>query len=318
MATRAPMMPQDVVFRRALMALPQPLRVALTEAELDDPGLLRAYPRATAAQLGFDHAPPLDLRRRLTKKGGGGGGAAEATAATDTAVGTFAGVVGMYDVTTGGTGGGMAADGGSIPLSPITGSVPVASSTPHSPFSSFSPSFPSIFPIVPAEGTPEDGLETFTLRTARGSREAVSAVESKSSGADVKVIPSGTKLEEKMTARAGKKKKEQKAVSRAKVAIPKSGKQTEFASVSQGAENSRCPSHSSCQPDEFLPRVQALISAPPGGISLSFEPVENSRCVRHSSCQPDEFSPRSEALIREPTGGSDLSLESAAAGTASV
>ena len=83
----APMMPQDAVFRRALMALPQPLRVALTEAELDDPGLFLAYPRATAAQLGFDHAPPSDQRRRHTKKGGGGGGVAEAAAATDTAVG---------------------------------------------------------------------------------------------------------------------------------------------------------------------------------------------------------------------------------------
>ena len=200
------------------MALPQPLRVALTEAELDDLGLLRAYPRATAAQLGFDHAPPLDQRRRHTKKGGGGGAAAEAAATTDTVVGTFAGVVGMYGATTGGIGGGTTAVGGSIPLSPITGSVPVVSSSVLSPSSSFSPSFP----IAPVAGSPEDGMETFTPRTARGSREAVSALGSTGSGADFEVIPRGTELQVKMcppvTAKTGKKKREPKAVSRAKVA----------------------------------------------------------------------------------------------------
>ena len=107
-------------------------------------------------------------------------------------------------------------------------------------------------------------------------------------------------------------------MSRAKVATRKSEKPLGFTEYSQGEENSKCGSHSGCQPEEFSPRVQALISGPPGGISLSFEPVENSRSRSHSSCQPDEFLPRSEALIREPTGGSDLSLESAAAGTGSV
>ena len=82
--------------------------------------------------------------------------------------------------------------------------------------------------------------------------------------------------------------------------------------------NSREGRQSSCQPDEFSPRVEALISVPLSGIPLSFEPVENSRSGRQSSCQPDEFLPRSEALFREPTGGSDLSLEFAAAGTGSV
>ena len=47
----------------------QPLKDALAQAELYDPGLLRAYPRSSAAQLGFgDHAPPLDSRRRLTER----------------------------------------------------------------------------------------------------------------------------------------------------------------------------------------------------------------------------------------------------------
>ena len=81
MTSLAPMMPQDVVFRRAFQLLPQPLKQALAEAELDDPGLLRAYPRSSAAQLGIgDHTPPLDSRRRLTKKGSGGGGTADAAA----------------------------------------------------------------------------------------------------------------------------------------------------------------------------------------------------------------------------------------------
>ena len=84
-----PLSTQDVVFRKALVALPQALRDALAEAELDDPGLLRAYPRSTVTQLGIgDHAPPLDLRRRLTKKGGGGSGMAEAGTDLDTAVDT--------------------------------------------------------------------------------------------------------------------------------------------------------------------------------------------------------------------------------------
>ena len=160
------------------MALPQPLRVALTEAELDDPGLLLAYPRATAAQLGFEHAPPSDQRRRHTKKGGGGGGVAEAAAATDTAVGTFAGVVGTYGVTTGGIAGGTTAVGCSVPLPSITSTVPVVSSSVLSPSSSFSPSFSN----VSAAGSPEDGMRTPAPRTARGSREAVSAMGSTGSG----------------------------------------------------------------------------------------------------------------------------------------
>ena len=62
-----PLTSQDVVFRRALLALPRPLRDVLVDADLDDPGILRAYPRSTVAQLGIgDDAPPLDLRRRLT------------------------------------------------------------------------------------------------------------------------------------------------------------------------------------------------------------------------------------------------------------
>ena len=84
-----PLSTQDVVFRKALVALPQALRDKLAEAELDDPGLLRAYPRSTVTLLGIgDHAPPLDLRRRLTKKGGGGSGMAEAGTDLDTAVDT--------------------------------------------------------------------------------------------------------------------------------------------------------------------------------------------------------------------------------------
>ena len=82
-----PLSSQDVVFRRALFALPQPLRDALLDVELDDPGILGAYPRSTVAQLGTgDHAPPMDLRRRPTKKGGGGSSVAEAGAVLDTRV----------------------------------------------------------------------------------------------------------------------------------------------------------------------------------------------------------------------------------------
>ena len=307
--TTPPMMPQDVVFRRAFQQLPQPLRDAMTDAELNDPGLLRAYPRSTAAQLGLgDHAPPLDSRRRMTRKGGGGGGLASAeldtvvedgTDAADGAMGIYCGM-GTPDV-------GMA---GGMGLSSISGSVPVVSRS-SSPLPALSPSFPSIFPIDSSVVMPEGGAEELTARIAQDSRGLVSAVESTSSGAEVKVIPRGTALEEKkcatMTARAGKKKREQKAVSRAKVASQKSEKPVGFTEFSRGAENSKCESHSGCQPEEFSPRVQALISGPPGGISLSFEPVENSRSRSHSSCQPDEFLPRSEALIREPTGGSDLS-----------
>ena len=42
MSTR-PLSTQDVLFRRALLALPQPLEDALAEAELDDPDLLQSW-----------------------------------------------------------------------------------------------------------------------------------------------------------------------------------------------------------------------------------------------------------------------------------
>ena len=45
-----PLSTQDVVFRKALVALPQALRDALVEAELDDPGLLRAFAPAAERQ----------------------------------------------------------------------------------------------------------------------------------------------------------------------------------------------------------------------------------------------------------------------------
>ena len=49
----------EVVFQAALHTLPLPLREALLEGELVDPGLLQAYQRSTVEWLGLtERSPP--------------------------------------------------------------------------------------------------------------------------------------------------------------------------------------------------------------------------------------------------------------------
>ena len=183
--TTPPMMSQDLVFRRALLALPQPPQEALAEAELDDPGLLRAYPRSSAAQLGIgDHAPSSDLRRRFTKKGGGGGGMADAVAelgtAVDTDTGNFTGVATTEDGMSGGTG--TTAGGGTMGLLCISSSVVVVS----------------------AGALPEEGPETLALRTGGVCLESKATVESTSPDEVLEGSPSGGKIETEKCAPVGK------------------------------------------------------------------------------------------------------------------
>ena len=45
---------QDPFFLAALKKLPDPLRVALRDSDIDDPGLLAAFPVLSAAELGLE------------------------------------------------------------------------------------------------------------------------------------------------------------------------------------------------------------------------------------------------------------------------
>ena len=119
---------QDVVFRRALLALPQPLRDALAEAELDDPG-----PRdwRTRAALGLTQKAHEEGRRRQRYgrcwcSAGHRGGygyeyCARMAGSTDTLV------------------------GGTMELSSISGAVPVVFLSSFSFFPSLSSPLPVVF-----------------------------------------------------------------------------------------------------------------------------------------------------------------------------
>ena len=236
-----PLSTQDVVFRKALVALPQALRDALAEAELDDPGLLRAYPRSTVTQLGIgDHAPPLDLRRRLTKKGGGGSGMAEAGTDLDTAVDT-----GMDTVCMGRMAGGTdTLPAGSMDLSSIPGAVPVV--VPSS--SPFVPPLSSPLPFASVVGASESGPETMVSGTSGAGQESeVTAVgfESPSGGkhGTVKGAEVGTGQRVKgvgnatRTAKAGKRKKDRVVAEVSKTLVAGQTKSVGFASSSQMGRN---------------------------------------------------------------------------------
>ena len=155
---------QDVVFRRALLALPQPLRDALAEAELDDPG-----PRdwRTLAAFGLTQKAHEEGRRRQRYgrcwcSAGHRGGygyeyCARMAGSTDTLV------------------------GGTMELSSISGAVPVVFPSSFS----FFPSLSSPLPVVSAGVMPEEGPETLVLGTSgagQDSKVSIETTESPSGG----------------------------------------------------------------------------------------------------------------------------------------
>ena len=60
---------QDPFFLAALKKLPDPLRVALRDSDIDDPGLFTAFPVLSAAELGLEGTA---RRRRIGKRKGPG------------------------------------------------------------------------------------------------------------------------------------------------------------------------------------------------------------------------------------------------------
>ena len=63
---------QDPFFLAALRKLPDPLRVALRDSDIDDPGLLTAFPVLSAEELGLEATQGTARRRRIGKRKGPG------------------------------------------------------------------------------------------------------------------------------------------------------------------------------------------------------------------------------------------------------
>ena len=320
-------MSQDVVFRRALSSLSRPLRDALAEAELDDPGLLRAYPRSSAAELGIgDHAPPLDQRGRLTKTGGGGSGMADTGAVLDTVVD-----IGMSILDTGRIAGGTGTlVGGSVVLSSISGAVPVV--LPSS--SSFFPSLSSPLPLVSDGVRPGEGTETLVWGTSSaGLVTEVSAEATESpSGGNLEIekgipdLESGPRMKggrsAAVTAKAGKKKKAREAALGLKTAVSGETKSLNFSSKLRFDENpGEVRSAGQSGELEVLDGSSARMSSTPGAPS-HFEAFDESSARMKSSAEAlshferfDESSARmsssAEALSHsEPSGETSAWMKS--------
>ena len=63
---------QDPFFLAALKKLPDPLQVALRDSDVDDPGLLTAFPVLSVAELGLETTQGTARRRRIGKRKGPG------------------------------------------------------------------------------------------------------------------------------------------------------------------------------------------------------------------------------------------------------